>query len=77
MFAAPASALKISVKGNHLVDGRGKTVRLIGVNRSGSEYSCSGDDGAGGNGYDFFQGLSDNRAIKAMKTWKVNASRCR
>jgi endoglucanase len=71
--AAPASALKISVKGNHLVDAKGKTVRLIGINRSGSEYSCSGDDGQGGHGYDFFQGPVSDKAIDAMKTWKVNA----
>jgi hypothetical protein len=70
---AGASALKISVKGNRLVDGKGKTVRLIGVNRSGSEYSCSGDDGAGGHGYGFFQGPVNDRAIKAMKTWRINA----
>lgn len=74
LLAAPtAGALQIRVKGNHLVDGKGKVVRLIGVNRSGSEYSCSGDDGAGGHGYGFFQGPANDRAIKAMKTWKVNA----
>lgn len=72
-FAAPAQALELGVKGKRLVDGKGKTVRLIGVNRSGSEYSCSGDDGAGGHGYGFFQGPTSDRAIKAMKTWKINA----
>jgi endoglucanase len=72
-FAAPnAGALRIDVSGSHLVDG-GKKVRLIGVNRSGSEYSCSGDDGQGGHGYDFFQGPVSDRAIKAMKKWKINA----
>ncbi len=73
LLTAPASALKVSVKGKRLVDARGKTVRLIGVNRSGSEYSCSGDDGQGGHGYGFFEGPVSNRAIDAMKTWKVNA----
>jgi endoglucanase len=72
--AAPsATALRIKVKGNHFVNGKGKPVRLIGVNRSGSEYSCSGDDGAGGHGYGFFQGPVSHRAIRAMKTWHVNA----
>jgi hypothetical protein len=63
----------ISISGNHFVDGSGNTVRLIGVNRSGSEYSCSSDDGAGGFGYGFFQGPVNDRAIKAMRKWKVNA----
>ena len=70
---AGAEALKISVSGNRLVDGKGKAVRLIGVNRSGSEYACAGDDGEGGHGYAFFQGPVSDRAIKAMKTWRVNA----
>ena len=73
LAAQPAEALKISVKGKNLVDAKGKTVRLIGVNRSGSEYSCSGDDGQGGQGYGVFQGPVNARAIEAMKTWKVNA----
>jgi len=73
LTAPSAQALQISERGNHLVDAGGKTVRLIGVNRSGSEYACSGDDGAGGNGYGFFQGPVGDRAIKAMKTWRINA----
>ncbi len=73
-IAAPsAGALEIGVSGNRLVDGAGKTVRLIGVNRSGSEYACSGNDGQGGHGYAFFQGPTSDRAIQAMRKWKVNA----
>ena len=72
VFAPSAAALSIHVSGNHLKKGN-KTVRLIGVNRSGSEYSCSGDDGQGGHGYGFFQGPTSDRAIKAMKTWHINA----
>ena len=30
----------IRVSGNHLVDGDGMRIRLIGVNRSGAEYAC-------------------------------------
>ncbi len=73
LIAPAAGALSISVSGNHFVDGNGETVRLIGVNRSGSEYACSGPDGRGGNGYAFFQGAVNGRAIKAMRKWKVNA----
>lgn len=68
--AAGASAL--SVRGNHLVS-NGKKVRLIGVNRSGSEYACASDDGAGGLGFGVFQGPVGNRTIKAMKKWRINA----
>jgi hypothetical protein len=50
---APASALEIQVTGDHFVNGSGEAIRLIGVNRSGSEYACSGPDGQGGNGYGF------------------------
>lgn len=42
----------IGVRGNHLVNGAGHTVRLLGVNRSGTEYSCQ-------QGYGFFDGPSD------------------
>jgi len=73
VLTSSASALSISVDGDRLVDATGKTVRLIGVNRSGSEYSCSGDDGQGGRGYAFFQGPVNDRAIKAMRKWKINA----
>jgi hypothetical protein len=72
-FAASASAIEIGLSGNHFVDASGKPIRLIGVNRSGSEYACSGPDGQGGNGYAFFQGPVSDRAIRAMKKWKVNA----
>src|SRR5882724_1270372 len=73
--AAPAPALNIGVSGNHLAKagGQGKKIRLIGVNRSGSEYACSSDDGNGGNGYGFWQGPVNNRSIKALKKWKINA----
>lgn len=73
LTATPASALEISVSGNQLVDESGAPVRLIGVNRSGSEYACSSDDGAGGFGYAFFQGAVNDRAVKAMGKWKINA----
>jgi hypothetical protein len=75
-LCAPAAAdalSPISISGNHFVTDSGKTVRFIGVNRSGSEYSCSSDDGAGGFGYGFFQGAVSDKAIQAMRKWKINA----
>jgi endoglucanase len=65
--AGPAAAKPwIGVQGNHLVDKAGKTVRLLGVNRSGAEYSCQ-------QGYGFFDGPSDAASIAAMKSWHINA----
>jgi hypothetical protein len=75
VVAPSAPALSIGVSGNHLAKagGHGKKIRLIGVNRSGSEYACSSPDGNGGNGFGFFQGPTSNRSIRALKKWKVNA----
>jgi endoglucanase len=64
LVTSSASAA-ISVNGNHFV-ATGKTVRLIGVNRSGSEYACSQNFGP-------YQGPVDDQAIQAMVTWNINA----
>ena len=71
--SANAADLSIAVAGNRLVDGAGQPVRLIGVDRSGTEYACAGDDGSGGHGYGIFAGPVSNRAIQAMETWHINA----
>jgi hypothetical protein len=65
---APAASAKLQVKGNHLVS-NGRVVRLLGVNRSGTEYMCR--DGFG----DVFDGPSDQKSIDAMRTWRINAVR--
>jgi endoglucanase len=67
--AAPAAAKPwIAVRGGELADHSGHTVRLLGVNRSGTEYSCQ-------QGYGFFDGPSDAASIRAMKAWHINAVR--
>ena len=69
LCAAPAKAAPwIGVDGNRLVDGGGHTVRLLGVNRSGTEYSCQ-------QGYGSFDGPSDAASILVMKRWQINAVR--
>lgn len=71
MLSSTAGALaapEIRVQGNHLVDEKGKTVRLLGVNRSGAEYACQG-------GYGFWDGPVSKRSIRVMKSWKINAVR--
>ena len=69
-FSAPpaASALGLSVSGNHLVDESGRAIRLLGVSRSGSEYACA-------EGFGFFDGPTGARSIRAMKKWGINAVR--
>jgi len=67
--ASPSAvALKVSVSGNHLVNGAGSTVRLLGANRSGTQYACA--EGSG-----FFDGPSDAASIAAMKAWGMTAVR--
>jgi len=66
--ASAAFGLALRVRGNRLVEGKGKVIRLIGVNRSGAEYSCI-------QGYGFFDGPTGARSIRAMKRWRINAVR--
>jgi endoglucanase len=66
--AGSDSALGLSVSGNRLVDESGRPIRLLGVNRSGSEYACA-------QGWGFFDGPTDLRSIRAMKRWGINAVR--
>ncbi|HEY1487445.1 MAG TPA: cellulase family glycosylhydrolase [Micromonosporaceae bacterium] len=69
--AASSAPAGLRVQGNHLVDGRGRTVRLLGVNRSGAEYMCLQH----GNYADLFDGPTDTASIRAMKGWHVNTVR--
>src|SRR2546427_9873851 len=73
VMAAPspglaASPLSISVSGNHLINGSGQTIRLLGVNRSGTEYACI-------QGWGLFDGPSDATSVAAMAAWHINAVR--
>jgi uncharacterized protein YbdZ (MbtH family) len=51
-----------------LVDAQGNPIRLLGVNRSGTEYSCI-------QGLGVFSGPTDRQAIAAMTAWTINAVR--
>jgi endoglucanase len=66
-LAAPAAA-GVRVSDNNLVDDAGRTVRLLGVNRSGLEYACV-------QGWGFADGPTDATSIAAMKTWSIDAVR--
>lgn len=58
----------LHVEGNHLVDD-GKTVRLLGVDHSGTEYTCINSTTT------IFEGPTDDSLVMPMKAWNVNAVR--
>jgi hypothetical protein len=64
--AAAPSGLRAS--GNRIVDGSGQTVRLRGVNYSGTEYACI-------QGWGIFDGPSDLASAQAIASWRTNAVR--
>lgn len=68
----PASAqtggVVVHVQGNHLVGASGATIRLLGVNRSGTEYACA-------EGWGIFDGPSTPASIEAMRSWNIDAVR--
>ena len=66
--ASAAGLASISVVGNHFVDGSGATIRLLGVNRSGTEYACI-------QGWGIFDGPSDDASVAAMASWHANTVR--
>jgi endoglucanase len=63
----------VHVSGHRLIGVDGRMLRLIGVDRSGTEYACSGPDGMGGFGYGIFQGPVDAGSVRAMRSWHINA----
>ena len=60
--------MTVKVDGNHLVNGEGQTVRLLGVDRSGTESACE-------QGWGIFDGPSDAASVAAMASWHINAVR--
>jgi hypothetical protein len=58
----------VAVDGNHLVNARGQTVRLLGVDRSGSEYECMYSS-------QIFDGPVTSASIAAVVGWHANAVR--
>jgi hypothetical protein len=66
--ATSTEAPYVSVSGNRVVNQRGETVRLLGVNRSGAEYTCLA-------GKHVFDGPADSASVQAMVAWRVDAVR--
>jgi hypothetical protein len=65
---AATSPVVVSVVGNHLVNGAGQTIRLLGVDRSGTEYACI-------EGWGIFDGPNSAASIARMAAWHINAVR--
>lgn len=65
---ARAAAPAVRVQGNRLVDAAGAPIRLLGVNRAGSEYACI-------QGWGIFDGPVDDAAIRAIASWNPTAVR--
>ncbi len=66
--STPTDGVAVSVVGNQLVDGSGHPLRLVGVDRSGTEYGCV-------QGWGIFDGPSDAASVAAIASWDVNAVR--
>jgi endoglucanase len=66
------SAVEIRVRHNQLVNAAGQSVRLFGVNRSGTEYMCVTGGGAGAG---IFSGPNDDASIAVIASWHINAVR--
>jgi len=62
-------AKRLKVSGNKLVDPAGATVRLLGINRAGTEYMCVNNTGK------VFDGSTGPNSITAMLTWNINTVR--
>jgi len=67
-FGGGSASLVVRVKGSQLVDAQGQPLRLLGVDRSGTEYACIEHLG-------IFAGPTDGNSIAAMKSWDINAVR--
>jgi endoglucanase len=67
-IVAQAASLSVRIVGNHFVDGAGRTIRLLGVNRSGTEYECMANNG-------FFDGPGDAASVAVMASWNIDAVR--
>jgi endoglucanase len=63
-----AGCVSVTVAGNQLIGVANAPMRLLGVNRSGTEYACV-------QGWGLFDGPSDATSISAIASWHVNVVR--
>ena len=67
-WLATTSVPYVAVVGNHLVNAAGQTIRLLGIDRSGTEFECIQGDG-------IFDGPHSATSVKAMTRWGIDAVR--
>lgn len=65
---ADGNQIGVHVAGNHLLNQDNQSIQLRGVNRSGTEYMCTGHSG-------IFDGPNDPASIDAMLSWRINVVR--
>jgi hypothetical protein len=70
-FVGLPASKALHADGNVLKDATGATVRLLGINRSGSEYMCAPPTQGGTT----FDGSTGPSSITAMLTWNINTVR--
>lgn len=74
--AAADSALPaLSVQGSQLIDASGRTVRLIGVDRAGTEFKCIQGGSPTSRGWGVFDGPTDLASAQAIAAWHANTVR--
>lgn len=66
--AGPSTITGLHVAGNTVVNGGGQPLRLLGVDRSGTEYQCIHDNGV-------FDGPNDAASVQAIAAWHTTAVR--
>jgi endoglucanase len=64
----PQGGLALRVDADRIVDAQGHAIRLLGVDRAGTEFRCIF-------GVGIFRGPNDDDSISAIKSWRVNAVR--
>lgn len=65
---ASASIAGLHVQSNQILNSAGQPIRLLGVDRSGTEYACI-------QGWGIFDGPSDATSVQAIASWHTNAVR--
>jgi hypothetical protein len=68
MASAAPAITGLHVSGNQILNGAGQAVRLVGVDRSGTEYRCIQNSG-------IFDGPNDAASVQAMAAWHITAGR--
>src|SRR5438445_11921439 len=64
----PPAITGLRVQGDQILNDAGQPLRLLGVNRAGTEYLCI-------HGWGIFDGPADTASVQAIAAWHANAVR--